>query len=282
MNEVRARLLCALTFATVLGGAAPALANSTTSSNWSGYAAHHAHVTFRKVYATWTQPTVTCTAGSPSYSAFWVGLGGFGLSARALEQIGTEADCRLSGRTTVSAWYELVPYPSRKLALRVAPGDKLAATVTVTGHKVVLALRNLTTGKSTVKTVHASPVDVSSAEWIAEAPSDCASINSCHTLPLADFGTAGFRSAGAQATGGAKSGLRNRRWTLTKITLEPNGQRFVGLQNSGNPAGAATPSALTANGTAFTITYVPVPSGPPTYAAEVASVGRLYHGARSR
>ncbi len=175
-----------------------------------------------------------------------------------------------------------MPYPSRSLRLRVAPGDKLAATVTVTGHKVVLALRNLTTRKSAIKTVHASQIDTSSAEWIAEAPSQCTSINSCQTLPLADFGSAGFQSAGAQAAGAAKSGMRNRRWTLTKITLEPSGQRFIGLQGSGNPVGAAAPSALNANGTAFTVTYVPVSSQPPVVAADAASVPRLYHAGRSR
>ena len=273
---MRARLLCALTFATLLGGAAPALADSSTSSNWSGYAVHHAHVTFRMVYATWKQPSLSCTPGSPTYSAFWVGLGGYGLSSQALEQIGTEADCTVSGRVKMSAWYELVPSPSRPLSLQVSAGDRLVAKVTVTGNKVVLSLRNVTTGKSAVKTIHASQIDVSSAEWIAEAPSECASITSCQTLPLADFGSAGFSSAGAQATGATKSGLTDRRWTLTRITLEPSGSRFIGLQGSGTAAGSATPSPVTGNGTAFTITYAPAPAGPYA-AADVASARRLFH-----
>jgi len=278
VSVVRARLLFALTFATLLGGAAPALADSSTSSNWSGYAVHHAHVTFRTVYATWKQPSLSCTAGNPTYSAFWVGLGGFGLSSQALEQIGTEADCTVSGRVKMSAWYELVPSPSRALSITVSAGDRLEARVTVTGHKVVLSLRNVTTGKSAVKTVHPSEIDVSSAEWIAEAPSECASITSCQTLPLADFGSAGFSSAGAQATGAAKSGLTDRRWTLTRITLEPSGPRFIGLQGSGTPDGAATPSPVTGNGTAFTITYTPVPApAGPNVAADVASAGHLFH-----
>jgi hypothetical protein len=276
LTLVRTRLLFALTFATVLGGAAPALADTSTSSNWSGYAAHRAGVKFRQVYATWKQPTVSCTPGTPTYSAFWVGLGGYGINSLALEQIGTEADCTNSGRMKMSAWYEMVPSPSRPLSLRVSAGDRLVASVTVTGRKVVLALRNLTTHKSVIKTVHSSQIDVSSAEWIAEAPSECVTINSCQTLPLADFGSVGFGSAGAQATGAAKSGLTNRRWTLTEITLEPSGQRFIGLQGSGTAAGSATPSPVTTSGTAFTITYTPVPAGP-AVAADVASAGRLFH-----
>jgi hypothetical protein len=46
----------------------------------------------------WVQPKVTCTAGQPSYSAFWVGLGGFSTDAQALEQIGTESNCDSRGR----------------------------------------------------------------------------------------------------------------------------------------------------------------------------------------
>ncbi len=275
---MRARLICALTFATVLGGATPAFADSSTSSNWSGYAAHGAHVKFREVYATWKQPSVSCTPGTPSYSAFWVGLGGYAVNSQALEQTGTEADCTGSGRVRMSAWYELVPSPSRPLSLAVHAGDRLAARVTVTGHKVVLVLRNLTTHKSKVKTVHAGQTDVSSAEWIGEAPSQCVTVSSCQTLPLADFGSAGFSSAGAQATGAAKSGLKNRRWRLTRITLEPNAPRFIGVQGSGTAAGTATPSAVTGNGTAFTITYAPAPAGPDA-AADVASVSarQLFH-----
>lgn len=276
MSQVRARLLCALTFATLLGAAAPAAADTSTSSNWSGYAVHHAGVKFREVYATWKQPSVSCTPGSPTYSAFWVGLGGYGINSQALEQIGTEANCTPSGREEMSAWYELVPSPSRPLRLKVSADDRLVANVTVTGHKVVLSLRNVTTGKSVVKTIHASQVDVSSAEWIAEAPSECSSVNSCQTLPLADFGSAGFSSAGAQATGAAKSGLTNRHWTLTEITLEPSGQRFIGLQGSGSAAGSATPSPVDGNGTAFTITYTPAPAGP-VAAADIASAGHLFH-----
>ena len=36
-------------------------------------------------------------AGRESYSAVWVGLGGYSENASALEQIGTDADCSRSG-----------------------------------------------------------------------------------------------------------------------------------------------------------------------------------------
>ena len=45
--------------------------------------------------------------------------------------------------------------------------------------------------------------DISSAEWIAEAPSTCSQgLSSCTPLPLADFGTVQFTSASATTTDG--------------------------------------------------------------------------------
>ena len=48
------------------------------------------------------------SAGSATYSSVWVGLGGYAQTSRALEQIGTEADCSAAGQATYSAWFEVV------------------------------------------------------------------------------------------------------------------------------------------------------------------------------
>ena len=47
-----------------------------TSSNWAGYAVTH-RKPFTSVTGKWVQPTATCADLSSTYSAFWVGLGGF-------------------------------------------------------------------------------------------------------------------------------------------------------------------------------------------------------------
>ena len=66
---------------------------------------------------------VACTANSqPTYSAYWVGLGGGGQQSSALEQIGTQADCSTSGTATYYAWYELVPSAPVKLVPGDSPG----------------------------------------------------------------------------------------------------------------------------------------------------------------
>src|SRR4051794_22864750 len=110
---MRLRHLLAATVASLAAvPAAEAATDTSTSANWAGYAVHGSGVKFRRVSATWTVPSIDCSTGGDSWSAHWVGLGGFSESAPALEQVGTDADCTASGRATYSAWYELVPAAS--------------------------------------------------------------------------------------------------------------------------------------------------------------------------
>ncbi len=161
---------------------------------------HRPGVSFRTVTGTWTQPAAACVAGQSSYSAVWVGIGGFKPTSDALEQIGTEVDCKAGGNAVSSAWYELVPAPSKTISFTVQPGDVVHATVTVVGHQATLVLQNLTRDRTFRKTVFAPSIDVSSAEWIVEAPSECINQFACQALPLANFGSVAFESATATST----------------------------------------------------------------------------------
>jgi Peptidase A4 family len=248
--------LSALTIAVAALASAPAaIADSTTSSNWSGYAAHGKGAHFRKISAAWIQPSASCTPGQPTYSAIWVGLGGYSQSSQALEQVGTELDCSASGQLESTAWYELVPAGSVTIRHTVAPGDLVRAAVTVSGHRVRMSITDATSGWSFVKTTQATTVDTSSAEWIVEAPSECTSSNSCQTLPLADFGSAEFAYAKAQLRSGHSGAIADRRWRTTRISLVPHGRRFVGFTGTGGAGAEATPGALTSGNTSFTVTY---------------------------
>lgn len=272
-----------LTAATLaFAGVPDALADTSNSSNWAGYSVHRSGVNFRQVAAAWRQPTPKCTVGNESYSAAWVGLGGYSQASNSLEQIGTEADCSHSAKVVSSAWYELVPAASQAIRLRVRPGDLLGATVTVVGHRVVVALTNTTTHRSFTKTLYSPSVDVSSAEWIVEAPSDCITDTACQTLPLANFGSATFSTARAVSTTGHSGTISDSTWDSTKIRLIPGGQRFVAYQGSVGSAGVATPSALAARGTSFKVTYSEVSvQGIPIFTRRnSARAGRLVHPAR--
>ena len=252
---IRAGLAAAVIVAAALASAPTALAKTTTSSNWAGYAVHRPGVSFRQVSGTWTQPSASCVAGPSSYSAAWVGIGGFKPTSDALEQIGTEVDCNPAGKAVSTAWYELVPAPSKTISLAVHPGDAMHATVTVVGHQVTVVLDNLTSHRTFRRSMYAPSIDVSSAEWIVEAPSECISQLACQALPLADFGSVTFDSARATSTAGTTGSIMSPTWWRTKIELTPGSQRFIVARQTSDSAGSATPSTLRGAGREFDVTY---------------------------
>jgi Peptidase A4 family len=262
----RAGLVVTAIAAAALCSAPAALAKTTSSSNWAGYAVHHPNASFRQVSGTWTQPGASCVSGESSYSAVWVGIGGYKPTAPALEQIGTEVDCNASGTAVLSAWYELVPAPSKTISLAVHPGDVMHATVTVVGHGVTLDLEDLTSHRSFTKSLTATTVDVSSAEWIVEAPSECISQFACQALPLANFGSVTFDSASVTSARGITGSIINPRWWRTKINLIPGAERFIVARRASSTAGSATPSALTAGGSQFAVAYSALPVAPQQFA----------------
>jgi hypothetical protein len=237
---------------------------ATLTTNWAGYAAtgtSRSPVRFKSVSAHWIEPSVVCSGG-PSDSGFWVGLGGYHQSSGALEQIGSEADCAGSGSPSYFAWYELVPKGPVELGLQVRPGDSIAASVTVIGQRVRFSLRDLTTGGAYTKTVRASVTDVSSAEWIAEAPSVCVSQNICQVLPLANFGTVQFSNSSATSTQGRTGPIGASAWSHTALELlDLGGGLGHGRFRNRAPVSTATPTSLTSSGSAFTVFWreAPVP-----------------------
>lgn len=266
--------------ALALVGAPVALADSSQSSNWAGYAIHRSGVNFSKVVGTWRQPSAICTAGNRTYSAIWVGLGGYSQRSQALEQIGTELDCNPSGRAVSSTWYELVPAASQTINFTVRPGDLISASVVVLGHRVTVTLHDATRHRTFVKTLHPAVVDLSSAEWIVEAPSECVGEDTCQTLPLADFGSATFDFAGATSARGHAGSISDRNWDSTRISLTPQGRHFVVYRGPGAAGGAAAPSTLSSKGTSFKVAYHTASTpGTRALATSVAlpRAGRLVH-----
>jgi Peptidase A4 family len=274
-------------------GTVPAASASTdvqtaSSANWAGYVVggSSSATRYKSVSGSWVVPTVKCTSGQ-SYSSFWVGLGGSGSgssstsasdsgswsdpssmsgsasgssSSTSLEQAGTEADCGADGSATYSAWYELVPSPPVKVGLSVHPGDHVTSKVTVDGSNVTVQLSNTTTGQSFEKTLQASSPDVSSAEWIAEAPSTCTQgASNCTPLSLADFGTAQFSGASATTTDGHTGTVSDSNWQTAAVTLSPSASQsgfgdaqFTSYDSS---SAGATPSSLSSDGSSFSVAW---------------------------
>jgi hypothetical protein len=251
-----------LVAATAAGGSASAVshgprikgATNSTSLNWSGYAV--TGTTFTDVKGSWIQPTANCasTTASPTngkgngnghgnghggggqsqsaYSSFWVGLDGY--SSNTVEQTGTDADC--SGTTPVYyGWYEFYPAFPVNFSNPVSPGDTINAEVSVSGGTVTVTLQDATKGWTQQATQSSAGYALSSAEWIAEAPS------SGKVLPLANFGTVNFSNA--SAVGGGKAG------SISDFTNDP----LTMVTSSG--VTKAAPSGLSSRGSAFSVTW---------------------------
>jgi hypothetical protein len=248
----------ALTFAPLRSGA-----TLQVTTNWSGYAVTSPSTTYTSVTATWRQPRVTCTAADAgSSSAFWVGLGGYAETSQALEQAGTSSDCdRDTGRATYYAWYELLPDPSVTVStLKVLAGDVITTSVNAVDGGILMQIKNRTRHTTfTKKLAFASP-DLTSAEWIAEAPSSCSSADRCVPIPLSNFGSVSFERIAALGNGVGGTLLVNPGWSTIPIQLVPTSGRgffpgrfrFGGASSS--TAGAA-PDPASADGRSFVVRW---------------------------
>jgi hypothetical protein len=243
--------LCLLASALIAVVAAPtASAATAVSSNWAGYvaapsAAGGSH--FSSVSGSWVEPSATCVKGTESYSAVWVGLGGASEGSRALEQVGTDADCSNSGKPVYSSWFELLPAEAVDVRMAVHPGDQIAASATVRAHDATLRLRDLTTGARFTITRRTPHIDVSSADWIVEAPSVCVGPGSCRTFALTNFGDVAFSSASATAAGHTGP-IADPNWSATALELRQGSHQpgHRGTVAAGNPPDGLIVAAPTA------------------------------------
>jgi len=205
------------------------------SSNWAGYADTKTSAKYSKVTGSWTQPRGTCRSGQ-SFAAFWAGIDGF--NSKTVEQDGTLIQCS-GGTITYFSWWEMFPTNDiQAVSSAVRPGDHITSSVTKSGTSYKLTLTDSThpaASFSTTQTCGAKCVD-SSAEWVAEAPSNGTSV-----LPLTKFGS--WTLTGATAGAGSKSGT---------IKTFPN-QKII-MENSSNQVKAQT-GALNSAGNQFKVTW---------------------------
>jgi hypothetical protein len=265
MRLKRAVPILTATAACTLGAAVPAASAATDvqqaqSENWAGYVvggSGSSNHQFKSVSGSWVQPTAKCTSGQ-SYAAFWIGLGGSG-QTQSLEQDGTEADCSANGTPSYFAWYEMVPKAPVRVNMTIHPGDHMSSRVSVDGTNVSFWLSDQTTGASYSHTFQMSNPDTSSAEWIAEAPSQCdQGLSSCTPLSLADFGAAQFTNSSATDSSGHTGTISDPTWSAAAVTLSP-GASNMGFASydptaQGGSAGA-TPSGLSSDGSSFSVAW---------------------------
>jgi len=228
----------------------------SVSSNWSGYALEAPEGTdlqFTSITGTWTQPKARCSPGSEAASAFWVGLGGEIDASTSLEQTGTSADCNAGGAPSYYAWYELLPAPAVKVPLKVKPGDLITTSVNVNSTSVLIQIKNRTRKTVFTKSLTMDAPDLTSAEWVAEAPSACDSSGArCTVLPLANFGTVNFTKAATIASTHPGT-ISDPTWSRVSIRLVPQGSQFGRMNSS---TAGALPGAVAADGRGFPVTWI--------------------------
>jgi hypothetical protein len=212
---------------------------TSSSSNWSGYAANGG--TFTSVTATWTVPTVSAT--SSGADATWVGIGG--LTSNDLIQAGTQAMVDGSGTVEYSSWIEMLPQSSRNVPLSVSAGDSVTVTITQqSGNDWLIAMKNNTTKGTYNVTVQYSSSN-SSAEWVQEAPSIGRGL-----VSLDQFGTVQFSGASAVRDGKAMS-------------VSALGAKAITMIN-GQGQAIAQPSTIASDGSSFTVARTDATSSPQT------------------
>ena len=234
----------------------PSFTQAAVSSNWAGYVARRAAGNgFDRAAGRFRVPRISCAQGTGSSAAFWVGIGGWTARSPSLQQLGASADCSPTGVAAYRLWTEIVPAPPTFLSLRVGPGDLIEASVAVAKGAVSFTLRNLTRhGRYAVTVRPKGKLDLGTAEWIAEAPSICRTIDVCQVVTLSDFGRVAFTSVSA-GSGDRIGPLGSPDWRVTPVALvtSSGSSRYIASSNS---FGAA-PGATSVGGRAFTIDYRP-------------------------
>jgi Peptidase A4 family len=173
-----------------------------------------------------------------------VGIDGF--NSGTVEQTGTDSDCQ-NGAPTYFAWFEFFPHPSFIISgLTIHPGDRMTAEASFNGRSFVVTITDATTGLSFSTSAKVRGAQRSSAEWIAEAPSSSGGI-----LPLANFGTVSY---GTDNTGIARTCYATIGGTTAAIgAFGSSVQQITMVSTVG--AIKAQPSALSADGTSFSVTW---------------------------
>lgn len=226
------------------------------SYNWAGYATNSTNGSVTMVKGSWKQPSVTCTSTGIYVASFWVGIDG--LTSTTVEQTGTTVEC-VNGLASYFAWYEFFPAASVVIStVPVSPGNVISASVaySTTTKKFTTTIKDVTTHKSFTTSSTVAGAERSSAEWIEEAPASCASITCLYAMP--DFGTALY---GKDHTSVAETNEATISGTTKPIS--GFGSLVDSLTMVSYPSGTpvmAQPSALSTDGTSFSVTWVS--SGP--------------------
>lgn len=193
------------------------------STNWSGYIWPSASVV-TGVGATWTVPTLDCSATPNAGMGSWIGTGGAGGSSGDLLQTGIASTC-VNGLQNDVGWWEEYPEVAQTnfSGFPVSPGDVVEASayqdtsgnwdtrlcdvtsglagVMITGQSWGVGPDPGCTASTVTYTFQGSATGISysggyTGEWIVEDPAAGATAATAQEVPFADFGSVSFTNMG--------------------------------------------------------------------------------------
>ncbi len=215
--------------------------------NWAGYAATKGH--FTSASAQFVVPTVGCTSRTAEL-AQWVGIDGYG--SKTVEQDGITVTCT-DGSPSYSAYYEmwgnLELYDGNPVTLneRVAPGDLMVASVSEANAEWTFVVSDLTQGwtSSNVVAMPSPTTAQASAEFIVEAPLFfCTEGFPCADFTLPAFTATTFSNIAVTENHDTSGGL-------------PSNPTTCDLTVANSTVTLAAPSALSGEGTSFSVSAGP-------------------------
>ena len=277
---MRLWLVVAAIIAAIAAVSVPAaLADSTNSSNWAGYAVHRHGVSFRSVTGTWRQPRSKCTSRQRDL------LGLLGRPRRLQpERSGARAD-RDRGRLQPQRQGRLERLvrararsldadQARRPSGRSDPGDghgdrQRPRSGSTTSRATAASIRRCSRQASTSP----RPSGSSRRRLSASAP---ARARRCR------WRTSRRRGSTPRRCGRRRSRRHDLRPRvgLDADHADPGGRRFAAHGGDRASAAAAHPSSLLSRGSAFAVNYAVVPMAPvPGRRADAASLraGQLFH-----
>ena len=235
----------------------PAIANPS----WSGelaWASKNGASGFSRVTGTWVQPAVAPSTAS-EYADTWVGIDGYD---GTLLQTGTTAWSG-NGGVGYEAWFVAWNGSSSGMTVLdepLSPGDRMHVAIQrVTTGRWSVALIDQSAGWTWSTTV-TYPATGQTAEWIEEAPGTWST--SSRTQTLADYGSVGFTTVGADGTAPA---------SMTAYDVVQNGA-VVSYPGTYSPSTASF--SLRYGAPVPTVTSVSPPTGPTSGGSTVTLVGQ--------
>ncbi len=156
---------------------------------------------------------------------------------------------------------------------KVHAGDTITGLVRILNTRFVrLDVRDLTQGWVFGRTINFTSQDASTADWITESPATCV-LYTCREASLTNFGSVTMRNISAVGNG-ATGTLSDHNWRVIPIRLVPTTLTIPdinptatatdhnGKQGEAKSPAGATPGKFSADGTSFSIRWIPVAREP--------------------